>query len=106
MTTTTTYMVEGLTCPDCVAEVMEQVRSMPEVSGVAVELVREGASPLFIRSVRPPPLSAVRAKVEPAGFHVSVANRHRALHLQRTFTGATRKPASTCRSRKTEAIWL
>lgn len=106
MTTTTTYMVEGLTCPDCVAEVMEQVRSMPEVSGVAVELVRQGASPLFVRSVGSLPLSAVRARVEPAGFHVSATNRHRAIHLQRTFTGATRRASSTRGSRTTEAIWL
>lgn len=91
--TTTAYLLEGLTCAACVAEVMEGVHAIPEVDGVAVALVRDGRSPLFIRSDGSLPLEAVRATVERCGFHVAVAGKRQALRLKRTFTSRTSSPS-------------
>lgn len=92
---TATYIVEGLTCAACLAEVMDRVRVLPRVSGVAVDLVLNGHSSLFISGDTPLATESVRASVEDAGFQVSETSQHQARHLQRTFTGRTRRPLRT-----------
>ncbi len=83
---TTTYTVDGLTCAASLAEV-ERVWTIPHVSGVAVDLVRNGHSSLFIGSDVTLGIEVVRASVEDAGFQVSESSQHEAGHLQRIFTG-------------------
>lgn len=85
---TATYTVEGMTCGACIAEVIERVRLLPDVTGVAVGFVNDDASPLFIESRAALAPEAVRETVEKAGFHASSASRHLAQHLQRTFAGS------------------
>lgn len=48
--TTTSYAVTGLTCGFCIAEVMEHVRTVAGVTGVSVDLVTDGASPVMVTS--------------------------------------------------------
>ncbi len=92
---TATYTVEGLTCAACLAEVMERVRILPHVSGVAVDLVPDGLSSLFISSAVPLATEIVRASVENAGFQVSETGQHQARHFHRTFTGTAHRPSRT-----------
>lgn len=65
---TAIYAVEGLTCGDCLAEVLEKVHSLPGVTDVAMDLVTGGQSPLIVTSG--PMLGAyeVGVAVESAGF--------------------------------------
>lgn len=85
--TTSSYTIEGLTCGACLAEVMERVRLIPRVTGVSIDLVRNGLSPLLIRSDGALPGDAVAGSVEPAGFHVASTTAHPSGHLQRILTG-------------------
>lgn len=71
--TTTSYAVLGLRCGACLAEVMEEVRSLPGVRAVAVDLVKGGASPVWVTASVPPAVAALRAAVESAGFTLSSA---------------------------------
>ena len=48
--TTTSYAVNGLTCGYCIAEVMQRVRELVGVTGVAVDLVKNGSSPVVVTS--------------------------------------------------------
>lgn len=54
--TSTSYFVRGLTCEVCVGRLMDEVRSVPGVTSVAVHLVRPGIS---------------RIRVSPAGAEVT-----------------------------------
>lgn len=80
------YAVEGLTCGACLAEVMEAVRGLPQVTGVAVDLVVNGRSALMVRSDVAVPPQAVIESVHRVGFQAYTASRRRVRHLQRTFT--------------------
>ena len=84
--TTATYTVDGMTCGACIAEVMEGIRLLPGVSGVAVRFVPGGPSPLFIESRAALAPEVVRAAIEMVGFHATDTNKHLARHLRRTFT--------------------
>lgn len=79
--TTATYTVDGMTCGACIAEVMERVRLLPGVSGVAMRFVPNGPSPLIIRSSVDLAPEVVRATVEMVGFHAT--STHRARHRAR-----------------------
>jgi len=46
--TTTSYAVTGLSCHYCMAEMMEQVRALAGVTGVAVDLVTDGPSAVLV----------------------------------------------------------
>ncbi len=76
--TTATYTVDGMTCGACIAEVMERVRLLPGVSGVAMRFVPDGASPLVIRSRVDLAPEVVHETVEMVGFHAT--GTHRARH--------------------------
>lgn len=87
-----TYTVDGLRCGSCVAEVIEELRGIPDVSGIAVRLVHDGASPLFVTSRRTVPPEVVRETVERVGFfRVLRPGRRRAEHLRRRFGPSTRE---------------
>lgn len=65
---TTIYAVEGLTCGDCLAEVLETVHSLPGVTDVAMDLVTGGQSPLIVTIGTKLGADEVRVAVENAGF--------------------------------------
>ena len=44
------YLVEGITCGQCMAKVLEKVRSLSGVTKVAMDLVAGGQSPLIVTS--------------------------------------------------------
>ena len=58
--TRTSYAVEGLTCGYCIGEVMEHVRALVGVTGVAVDLVRDGSSPVVVTSAAEVEIEQVR----------------------------------------------
>lgn len=61
------FQVTGLTCGHCVAAVTEEVRLLPGVTGVAVELVAGGTSTLRITGAEPLHDALVASAVEEAG---------------------------------------
>lgn len=83
-----TYIVENMTCGACLAEVMEAVRRLPHVNGVAVDLVVGGGSTLIVRSDVALVPQVVIDSVAGVGFRALPASTRRARHLQRTFTGS------------------
>ena len=68
MTTTTTYLVSGMTCGHCVSAVAEEVGKLDGVSGVEVDLVPGGQSRLTVTSTTKLPASAVAEAVDEAGY--------------------------------------
>jgi copper chaperone CopZ len=60
--TTSRYAVEGLTCPACLAVILERVRLMPGVTAVAMDLARGGASPMVVASTTPLPCFHVKVR--------------------------------------------
>jgi len=69
--TTTSYAVNGLTCGYCIAEVMEQVRELVGVTGVAVDLVKNGSSPVVVTSGPELEIDKIRDVLEHAGFDLA-----------------------------------
>ncbi|HWL45263.1 MAG TPA: heavy-metal-associated domain-containing protein [Ilumatobacter sp.] len=68
MTTTTNYIVVGMTCGHCVASVTEEVTEIPGVTGVDVDLA---SGRLTVTSDQPVDEGAVRAAVVEAGYQVA-----------------------------------
>jgi copper chaperone len=69
--TTTSYAVAGLTCGDCIAEVMERVRTLVGVTRVTVDFVRGGSSPVTVTSGPAVGIGQVRDAVGEAGFDLT-----------------------------------
>lgn len=69
--TVAAFVVEGLTCGSCLAEVLEELRALDGVTGVAVELVKGGLSPVTLTSITVLGAVEVRAAVKRAGFLVA-----------------------------------
>ncbi|WP_407343428.1 heavy-metal-associated domain-containing protein [Pengzhenrongella phosphoraccumulans] len=69
--TTASYAVTGMTCGYCMAEVMERIRALVGVTGVAVDLVRDGPSPVVVTSGVAVRIANVRAAVGEAGFDLT-----------------------------------
>lgn len=67
MTTTTTYTVEGMTCGHCVASVTEEMKRLPGVADVDVDL-ESGAVTVTSESALDE--GKVRAAVEEAGYEL------------------------------------
>ena len=65
---TSSYTVVGMTCGHCVSAVTEEVRQVPGVTGVVVDLASGG---LTVTSDAPVDEAAVRAAVEEAGYEVA-----------------------------------
>lgn len=67
MSTTATYTVDGMTCDHCVRSVTEEVKQIPGVADVAVDLT-SGA--VTITSDTDLDTAAVQAAVEEAGYEL------------------------------------
>lgn len=65
------FAVEGLTCGSCLAEVLEDLRALDGVTDVAVDLVKDGLSPVTLTSITVLGAVEVRAAVSRAGFLVA-----------------------------------
>jgi copper chaperone CopZ len=68
---TTSYQVTGLTCGHCVVAVTEELRALPEVSEVAVDLVAGGVSTVTVTSTEPLTEDAVAAALDEAGYRLA-----------------------------------
>ncbi|WP_019872917.1 heavy-metal-associated domain-containing protein [Sporichthya polymorpha] len=66
----TKYRVEGMTCGHCVAAVTAELRELPGVEDVKVDLVPDGLSTVVVTSETAPELGQVRAAVDEAGYVV------------------------------------
>lgn len=69
--TTTSYAVTGLTCGYCIAEVMERVWALAGVTRVAVDLVKDGPSPVLVSSGPAVRIGQVREVLGQAGFDLT-----------------------------------
>ena len=69
--TTASYAVTGMTCGYCMAEVMEHIRALVGVTGVAVDLVQDGPSPVVVTSGAVVRIARVREAVGEAGFDLT-----------------------------------
>lgn len=70
MSTETTYDVTGMTCGHCVGAVAEEVRALPGVTDVSIDLQPGATSRLTITSDGPLADDAVRAAVDEAGYEL------------------------------------
>ncbi|UZN03175.1 heavy-metal-associated domain-containing protein [Cellulomonas sp. S1-8] len=68
---TTTFRVDGMTCGHCVRSVTEELTALPGVTGVDVDLVTGGASPVTVTSDAPLDATLVEAAVVEAGYAVT-----------------------------------
>lgn len=68
---TTTIGVQGMTCGHCVSAVDEELRTIPGVTDVAVELVSGGTSQVTITAEAEPSADAIQAAVAEAGYAVA-----------------------------------
>ncbi len=71
MSQTTTFSVDGMTCGNCVRHVTEELRALPGVTDVRVDLVAGGSSPVTVTSDAPLADEAVAAAVDEAGYAVT-----------------------------------
>ena len=66
--TTETYNVTGMTCGHCVTSVEGELRSVPGVTDVDVDLVAGGTSKVTVTSNEPLARDDVAAAVDEAGY--------------------------------------
>ena len=66
--TTTTVMVDGMTCGHCVNAVTEELSNLPGVTSVEVDLNVGGTSPVRVGSTDPLDPGQVAAAVDEAGY--------------------------------------
>ena len=71
--TTTTYGVTGMTCGHCVTAVTEELRALPGVVDVEVDLAVGGVSRVTVVSAAPLAESAVASAVDEAGYELAAA---------------------------------
>jgi copper chaperone len=71
MSSTATYGVLGMTCGHCVHAVSGELRDLPGVEAVEVELVEGGTSRVRVVSAEPLPEETVRAAVDEAGYELA-----------------------------------
>jgi len=85
---TNTYTVAGMTCGACIAEVMERVRTLPGVSGVAVAFSGGSGAPLFIESRHGVAPEVLHEVLDSTGFRVSATSKRLARHLRLKYASA------------------
>ncbi len=68
MSTTTEYLVQGMTCAHCVASVTEELTAVDGVEAVSVELHKGGESVVSVVSAAPLAAADVTAAVTEAGY--------------------------------------
>ena len=66
--TTETYPVVGMTCGHCAASVDSELRSVPGVTDVTIDLVAGGTSQVTVTSAEPLARADVAAAVDEAGY--------------------------------------
>jgi copper chaperone CopZ len=64
---TTSYQVTGLTCGHCASAVSEELRALPEVTDVQVDLVAGGVSTVTVTSTEPLAEHKVAEALDEAG---------------------------------------
>ncbi len=75
MTTTTTYLVSGMTCGHCVSAVTAEIGGLDGVTGVEVDLVAGGESRVSVTSTTELSAAALAAAVDEAGYQLVGARR-------------------------------
>ena len=70
-TRTMSYVVSGMTCGHCAGAVTEEVRRLPGVTDVAVDLNPGGLSTVTVTSAGPLESDAVRQAVDEAGYELA-----------------------------------
>jgi copper chaperone len=65
---TAKYLVKGMTCAHCVSAVSEEIRALPGVSAVAVDLA---SGEVTVTSAEGLDRQAVRAAVDEAGYELA-----------------------------------
>ncbi|ROQ36620.1 copper chaperone CopZ [Frondihabitans sp. PhB188] len=68
MTTTTTYLVDGMTCAHCVHSVSSELGALDGVASVDVDLKPGASSAVTVTSAAPLPGDDVRAALDEAGY--------------------------------------
>lgn len=71
--TTTTYLVQGMTCGHCVGSVSREVSRLEGVSGVEIELVPDGITTVTVTSAAPLDATQVAGAVAEAGYELTGA---------------------------------
>jgi copper chaperone len=74
VSTTRTYLIEGMTCGHCVSAVTGELTGLAGVLSVDIELVTGGASPVSVTSASPLRDSDVAAAIEEAGYALASAS--------------------------------
>ena len=74
-TTTSTYLVAGMTCDHCVAAVREELGNLDAVREVEVDLVPGGTSRVTVTSTTAVPDDQVRVAVDEAGYELAEGSR-------------------------------
>ena len=74
-TTTSTYLVAGMTCDHCVAAVREEIGNLYAVQEVGVDLVPGGTSRVTVTSTAALPDDQVRVAVDEAGYALAEGSR-------------------------------
>lgn len=69
-TSTTTYLVEGMTCGHCVSAVTEELTGLAGVRDVSIDLVAGGTSSVHVVSDAPLDADQVRDAVDEAGYEL------------------------------------
>ena len=69
-TTTTTYLVAGMTCDHCAAAVREEIGNLDAVREVDVDLVPGGTSRVTVTSTATVPDDQLVAAVDEAGYEL------------------------------------
>jgi copper chaperone len=67
----TAYQVSGMTCGHCAGAVTEEVRRLPGVTGVSVDLIPGGLSTVTVAATGPLDVDAVRQAVAEAGYELA-----------------------------------
>ena len=66
----TTVKATGLTCNHCAMSVKEEVSEIENVTGVEVEVVKDGESTVTIEHEGDLPTESIAAAIEEAGFEL------------------------------------
>jgi len=66
--TTTTYAVTGMTCGHCVGAVTEEIKALPGVTDVTIDLVAGGTSAVRVTSEAELDRTQVADAVDEAGY--------------------------------------
>lgn len=69
--TTSTYLVNGMTCGHCVGSVTKELKTLDGVTSVAVDLVAGGTSTVTVESTTALDDGDVAAAIDEAGYDVA-----------------------------------